>query len=414
MNHTFHYIKKQLHCEQVALRDVARRFGTPLYVMSRNHIEMQYAEFARAFAPIDPLICYAVKANFNLSIIRIVAKLGAGADVGSEGELFRARKSGVSAKVIVFSGVGKTSDEIAYALREGVLFLKVESLAELQQISRVAQKLRMTARIALRVNPDVTAQTHAHIATGGKDKKFGIDAAQIGAALRLIKKLPRVELVGLDVQIGSQLPSPAPFVRTLRTLLRVKRDIEAQGFRIDYLDLGGGFPIAYRAEAPQLSLQTFADAMIPLLKNCGATVVFEPGRFLVGNAGALLTRVLYCKTTTHGKNFVVVDAGTNELIRPVLYGAYHHIIPAQHTARTITADIVGPICESSDCFAYDRTIADVAEGELLAIMTAGAYGSTMGSNYNGRLRPAEVLVSGKKVRVIRARETLKQMIRNEE
>lgn len=413
MQKPFQYVKSELYCEKVKIKTLAKKFGTPLYVMSENNIKNQYALFESAFSGLDHMICYAIKANFNLSIIGLLARAGSGADVGGAGDLHRALKAGIPAQKIVMSGVGKTKIEIEQAIKNKILMIKVESISELKQINTIAKKLRSVAPLAVRINPAVETLTHAHISTGGKGNKFGIDENDVSKIFRLAKKLPNVKIIGLDIQIGSQIPDPAPYLEAIKKLLVIKEKAETLGFDIRYIDLGGGYPVTYNENDPKKELSVFASAITKILKDSGGTIIFEPGRFMVANAGALVTEVLYRKENSQGKKFVIVDAGISELIRPVLYGAYHHILPVKYSRKNIVADIVGPICESSDYFAKDRKISAVEEGGYLAILSAGAYGSVMGSNYNGRLRPPEILVSGKNARLIRKRETFSQFIQNE-
>jgi diaminopimelate decarboxylase len=410
----FHYKNKELYCEQVPVQKLAKNFGTPLYVTSTASIMDQLSIFEDSFKELDHMTCYAVKANYNLSVIKLLADKGIGADAGSQGEIFRALKAGIPSNKILFSGVGKTRDDIAYALKKKIFMFKVESLSEIQAINTIAKKSNVVAKILIRINPNVSVDTHKHISTGGIEHKFGIDQGSVSEVLRVVKSSKNIDLQGFAIHIGSQIADPIAYANSIKVILKIKIKSEKEGFNIKYLNIGGGFPITYDNDNPKLLLHKFAEVIIPELKDCGAKILFEPGRFLVGNSSVLLTEVLYTKQNTNKKNFVVVDAGMTELMRPALYSAYHHIIPTKiNSTLNIIADIVGPVCESSDAFAHDRKINKVKEGDTLAILSAGAYGSVMASNYNGRLRPAEVLVDGKKSKVIRKRETLEQTIVNE-
>jgi len=409
----FHYMDNVLLCENVRLDELAETYGTPLFVTSKRSLVESSREFEEAFAALPHLTCYSVKANFNLSVIRTFAEKGYGCDVNSGGELFRALKAGVEAGKIIFAGVGKRADEIAYALDAGVLMLKVESLSELRAIDRIAADKGVVAPVALRINPNVTAETHPYITTGDSKEKFGIDEAGLEEAFSMLRSLRHVRLVALDMHIGSQIFDPEYYVAATTVLLDIFETARSLGFSIDYLDIGGGFPVTYDARKPATPIGHFADKLVPLLAPSGVKVIFEPGRFLVANASVLLTRLLYRKRNHTGKQFFIVDAGLTELIRPALYQSHHEVLSVIRHDATVVADIVGPICESSDFFARQRTIDDAAEGELLAVMSSGAYAAVMGSNYNGRLRPAEVMVEGSEVRVIRRRETFGQLVENE-
>lgn len=411
----FYYKNDHLHCEGVKLADLAKAFGTPLYVTSKNAILAQYRRFEKAFKPLNHLTCYSVKANYALAALRALAQEGSGFDVNSGGELFRALAAGAKPKKIVVAGVAKTRAEIEFAIRSKVLFQKVESLSELRVIDELGKKLKTVAPIALRLNPNVAAETHPYITTGNDEKKFGIDDALIEDAIALATKLKHVRLVGLAMHIGSQILDAQSYVEALFKLLSAKALAESKGFEIKYLDIGGGFPITYRQTQPAPSIEAFAEKIVPLLKNQSAQIILEPGRYIVGNATVILTEILYRKQNHRGKNFVIVDAAMTELIRPTLYEAYHDILPVARKERdVIIADVVGGACESGDFFALDREMPDVKEGELLAICSAGAYGYSMSSNYNARPRAAEAMVSGKKAKLIRKRETYKQLIQNEQ
>jgi diaminopimelate decarboxylase len=409
----FHYTGTNLTCDDVSLEQLAGIYGTPLFVTSARSLIESYQTFENAFKALSHFTCYSVKANYNLSVIRTFAELGCGCDVNSGGELYRALKAGVSPEKIIFAGVGKKAEEISYALQSGVLMLKAESLSELRAIDRIAGELGKTASVAIRINPNVTAETHPYITTGDSKEKFGIDEAELAAVFSLISGLPNLKLVGLDMHIGSQIFDPEYYVAATMKMLAIFKASKELGFAIEFLDIGGGFPVTYDPLKPATPIEHFAEKLIPMLQPLGVKVIFEPGRYLVANASVLLTRILYKKSNHTGKQFFVVDAGMTELIRPALYQSHHEIQAVTFHDETIMADVVGPVCESSDFFARHREISAAEEGELLAVMSAGAYAAVMGSNYNGRLRPAEVLVNGSKVELVRNRETLEQLIQNE-
>lgn len=409
----FEYRQGELYCEQVPLSKLAGQFGTPLYVYSRNHIVGQFAGLDRAFRKIDHLICYAVKANSNLSIIRELARAGAGFDIVSAGELYRVQRAGGDPGKCVFSGVGKTVDEIAYALKLGIYIFNVESEAELRQLDRVARRLKKRAPIALRVNPGVDPDTHHYISTGKEESKFGISIKRALSVYHEASRLSGVEIRGVQMHIGSQIVKTQPYVLASRKLLALVDEVRRLApATLRSVDIGGGIGIRYKDQTPPTP-QQFANAVLPLVKNIGLRVLFEPGRFIVGNGGVLVTRVIYVKKTPV-KTFVITDAAMNDLIRPALYGSYHEIVPARATkAGKLKADIVGPVCESGDFFAEGRQIPAVSEGELLVLKSAGAYGMAMASNYNSRPRPAEVLVNGRRSELVRRRETLKDLVAGE-
>jgi diaminopimelate decarboxylase len=368
-----------------------------------------------AFGEIEPLICFSVKANSNLAILKALVDKGAGLDIVSGGELFRAKQVGCPAQKVVFASVGKTDKEIADAIREGILFFNVESLPELENIDRIARSLNTSARVAIRINPDVEPKTHKFITTGKLTNKFGVDFATAGKILTRSAKFSHAEIVGLHIHIGSQITESAPFVAAIAKMVGFIQRLKKRGVRLEYLNIGGGLGIVYYKELPQTA-EKFARKVLPLLKKTKLKIILEPGRFVVGNAGVLITRVLYLKSAPK-KKFVIVDAGMNDLIRPALYDAYHRILPLRKAppsdGRGVKADVVGPICESGDFFAKDRVIPRPRESGYLAIMGAGAYGFSMSSNYNSRLRAEEVLVAKDKVFVIRKRETLSDLIDNE-
>jgi diaminopimelate decarboxylase len=410
----FHYKNNDLYCGTVPIKTLAEKFGTPLYVTSAQSIQEQYASFEDAFKILDPLICYAVKANANLSILHMLKKAGAGADVGGSGELYKALQAGISPNKIVVSGVGKTKADIEYALGAQVLALKAESGSEILLINSIAEKMRISADIMIRINPRVTVDTHKHISTGDIGHKFGIEEKVLLEFLGKNKNLNHINIIGLCIHIGSQIADPKAYAIAIKNALHTKNILEQRGHAISYFSVGGGFPITYDAKNPKLILNTFSKVIVPLLSGCKAKIIFEPGRYIVGNASALITRALYIKQNSKGKNFIIADAGMTELMRPALYSAHHDIVPVSNKEkRRMKADIVGPVCESTDTFACGRTITRVKEGDLLAILSVGAYGAVMASNYNGRLRPPEVLVNFSDYKIIRKREEMEQLIQNE-
>lgn len=409
----FQYRNGELHCEAVPLARLAAKFGTPLYVYSRGHILDQYRALDRAFAPVDHLICYAVKANTNRAVVRTLAEAGAGFDIVSGGELYRVIHAGGQAGQCVFAGVGKTVAEIEFALQRGIYCFNVESEPELAAIDAVARRLRKRAPVALRVNPGVDPDTHHYISTGKHGSKFGISIRHALDVYRRARRLRGVEIRGVEMHIGSQITTTAPFVLAIRKMLPVVEAVRALApATFQFFDIGGGLGIRYRNERPPTAAQ-FARAVLPALRRLGCRILLEPGRFIVGNSGVLLTRVVYLKQTPV-KQFVITDTAMNDLIRPMIYGSYHDIRPVRAARRrTMVADVVGPVCESGDFFAQDRRLPVVKAGELLGIMSAGAYGMAMASNYNSRPRPAEVLVSGRRCELARRRETVKDLVRGE-
>ncbi|MDC7829143.1 MULTISPECIES: diaminopimelate decarboxylase [Pseudomonas] len=401
----------ELHAEGVALSAVAQQFGTPAYVYSRAHIESQYRAYTDALAGLPHLVCFAVKANSNLGVLNVLARLGAGFDIVSRGELERVLAAGGDPHRVVFSGVGKTRDDMRRALEVGVHCFNVESTDELERLQQVAAELGVVAPISLRVNPDVDAGTHPYISTGLKENKFGIDIADAEAVYARAAELPNLEILGVDCHIGSQLTTLPPFLDALDRLLALIDRLAERGILIRHLDLGGGLGVRYRDEQPPLA-GDYIQAIRERIAGRSLTLVFEPGRFIVANAGVLLTRVEYLKHTTH-KDFAIVDAAMNDLIRPALYQAWMAVEPVvarQGEARRY--DLVGPICETGDFLAKDRELV-LAEGDLLAIRSAGAYGFTMSSNYNTRGRAAEVMVDGDQAHLVRRRETLEELFAGE-
>ena len=401
-----------LRCENLSYTELAERYGTPLYVYSQAALDSAFAAYQTAFAALNPLVCYAVKANGNLAVIRRFAELGSGFDIVSGGELARVLAAGGSAAKTIFSGVGKSVAEIEFALKAGIKCFNVESLPELERINAVAGRLNLRAPVSLRINPDVDAQTHPYISTGLKDNKFGIAMRDAEAAYRRAAELPHLRVVGIDCHIGSQLIKLDPLVEACERILNLADRLAAQGIALQHIDLGGGVGIVYRDEdTPDLA--AYAAAVRELIGSRTLGLILEPRRSLVGNAGDLLTRVEYVKHNEN-KNFVITDAAMNDLMRPALYQAYHHIEPAETpSAAPFAADIVGPICETGDFLAKDRSIAAQA-GDLLVVRSAGAYASSMAGNYNTRPRAAEVLVCGSQARLVRRRETIEEMLANEQ
>ena len=410
----FTYRAERLHCEAVPATRLVAEYGTPLYVYSAGAMRSRLHEFAEAFAELSPLLAYSVKSNGNLAVLRLLAGQGAGADIVSGGELFRARLAGIPADRIVFSGVGKTVTELAAALREGIYAFNVESAGELHALNELAVTMGVRAPIALRVNPDVLSPTpHHYTATGHSTTKFGIPFEEARALYRRAGELPGLVVRGVDVHIGSQILQVEPYRQTVLRVLQLTSELRVDGHRLEFLDLGGGFGVSYEGE-PGLSPAEFARALLPHLRAAGLRLVIEPGRYISGPAGLLLTRVLYVKRMG-GKTYVITDAGMNDLLRPSHYSSYHRILPGTRvTGRPeLTVDVVGPICESGDFLALDRLLPAPEPGELLAVETAGAYGFSMASTYNARPRPAEVMVDGEAHRLIRRRETYAELVQGE-
>ena len=423
--HRFHYVGNTLHCESVDLAAVARLYGTPTYVYSAATVEDNYRRLAGSLGGVDVQLCYALKANASLALLRLLANLGAGFDLVSGGELRRVLAAGAKVDRSVFAGVGKTEAEIRLALESGIFALHAESEPELARINHVAGQLGRKAPVAIRVNPDVDAKTHAKITTGRSENKFGIPLKAAAAAYAMAAKLPHLEIKGVQMHIGSQLTEVGPFVEAVGKIAPLARQLQ-RDYAISYFSLGGGIGVVYQdalasggqawwdalpAERRPLTPETYGAALTPLLQPLGLKLLLEPGRFMVGNAGVLLSRVEYLKRG-QGKNFLILDAGMNDLVRPAVYDAYHEIVPLQRdtSRRALKADIVGPVCESTDCFARDRTLQEVGEGEYVAFMSAGAYGYVMANRYNTRPLPAEVLVHGSSFELVNARETFEQMI----
>lgn len=410
--HYFEYKNDELYAEDVAISEIAQRLGTPAYIYSANTLRRHFRVFDEALSGSDHLICYAMKALSNLSVLRLFARMGAGFDIVSGGELMRCLRAGADAHKIVFSGVGKTEDEIAAAIDAGILMLNVESRPELHAIARVARRMDKRAPVSLRVNPDLDPGTHPHISTGHRTSKFGVPLSQVDECYSEAMALTDLEVVGLSTHIGSQITEIAPFAEAAEKLVRMVNGLRARGVALRYLDIGGGLGIPYQEEPP--SPVEYAEAIVGPLRSLGLKLIAEPGRLLVGNAGILITRVLYVKQTDV-KRFVVVDGAMNDLIRPVLYEAYHAIQPVKRRqgVTTVVSDVVGPVCESGDFFAQERELPELREGDLLAIMSAGAYGFVMASNYNSRPRAPEILVDRDKLHVIRERESFADLIARE-
>lgn len=409
----FSYRDGALCAEQVPLEDIARRFGTPCYVYSRAAIERHYGEFARALAGHRALVAYSVKANSNLGVLALLARLGAGFDIVSGGELARVLAAGGDARKVLFSGVGKTAAEIARALEAGILCLNLESEDELARVAQVAAKVGRRAPVAFRVNPDVDAKTHPYISTGLRQNKFGVPYDDAARLYREAASMPQVEVVGIGCHIGSLMASTGPFVDAAARILALAQRLEQEGVRLAHIDLGGGFGIRYRDETPA-SIGEFVDGALGVLAGRAETLVVDPGRAIVGNAGVLLTRVEYVKRGAE-KSFLVVDAAMNDLIRPALYGAWHEVLAvrqADESAAKAVYDVVGPVCESADFIAKERRLAARA-GDLLAVMSAGAYAMAMSSNYNSRARAAEVMVDRGRAHLVRKRESVEELYTGE-
>jgi diaminopimelate decarboxylase len=410
--HHFQYVGDNLYCEDVPVADVAQAVGTPLYLYSNATLRRHFRAFDSAFEDIPHLICFSMKSNSNLAIIRLFAGEGGGVDIVSGGELYRALQAGVDPGKIVFSGVGKQTEDLAYALNSNILMFNVESPQELLQLNAVGESLGKKAPIAIRVNPDVDPKTHPYISTGLRENKFGIDIQEVFEHYTTASQLDNLIVRGVSCHIGSQLTHASPFVDALKRLKGLLTSLARAGIQIRYLDLGGGLGITYDDEEPPHPEQ-YGKAIQEEFDRTDITLILEPGRVITGNAGILVTEVLYVKTSGE-KTFIIVDAAMNDLMRPTLYNSYHGIQPV-HRSRPgkVKADIVGPICESGDFLAKDREVEPYEPGDLMAVMSAGAYGFSMSSNYNSRPRACEVLVSGDRFHVIRARETLADLTRGE-
>ncbi len=410
--HDFHVKNGELCCENIKVSTIAKSVGTPFYLYSYKTLTDHFLKIQRAFAPLNPIICFAMKSNGNSAVIKSLVDLGAGIDIVSVGELKKALLVGSDPKKIVFASVGKTEEEIALAIKTGILLFNVESEPELVEINRIARKMKRYVQAALRINPDVPAPTHDYIHTGSLKKKFGIDLRTTRQIFKAQKKYSHVKVNGVHIHIGSQITEGAPFVGAIKKVVIFIDQLRQEGIDIEYLDIGGGLGIIYKDENPQTA-QAYADKVLPILKKTGLKIIMEPGRFIVGNAGIFVTKVVYVKDNGV-KKFVIVDGGMNDLIRPTLYDAYHEIVPVKQTrAPKFKVDVVGPICESGDFFAHGRFLSKVGRGDLLAVMSAGAYGYVMSSNYNVRGRVPEVMVRGNKFEIVKERETFKDLMKGE-
>ena len=409
----FVYREGKLYCEDLPLDELADSVGTPCYVYSKRALVRAYTEFDQAFAAVDHTICFAVKSNPSLAVLKLLADRGAGMDIVSAGELYRALKAGVPGELIVYSGVGKSPEEIRYALESGILCFNVESLPELATIDQIAGRLGTVAKVSLRINPDVESNTHQYTSTGTKEAKFGISYDSALDCYRKLRNFKNLKAYGIDTHIGSQVTELEPFVLAVKRLVELFVRLTGDGFQLEAIDIGGGLGIRYHDESPP-SLAEYAEALLPILKPLSCRVILEPGRYISGPAGILLTRVIYFKETGV-RNFAVVDAGMNDLLRPSLYEAYHRVLPVlESSEKTVKMDVVGPICETGDWLAKDRLLPRLDQGDLLALLSAGAYSFTMSSNYNSRPRGAEVLVDGSRHRTVRRAETFEDLVRGEE
>jgi len=420
--HDFHYKNGQLYCEQVPVSEIAEQVGTPFYLYSRKTITDHYAKLEKAFRSVNPLICFSMKSNSNLAFLSTLVRQGAGLDIVSGGELYRALNAGCPPEKIVYAGVGKTRPEISQAIDAGILLFNVESIPELETIDTIARSKRQTANVSLRINPGIDPKTHRHITTGKKGTKFGIDFQTAFEIFLERNDLPNLNISGLHVHIGSQITSGDPFVKALKKVLDFVKSLEKEKIEIQYLNLGGGLAAVYHEENPQ-SADQYAARLLPLLrktrfadkKHRRGMLIFEPGRFIAANSGIFVTSVLYVKKTRE-KNFVIVDGGMNDLIRPALYDAYHEIasVKKPDSAATMLSDVVGPICESGDFLGTGRKLpVGLNPEDLLAVFGTGAYGFTMSSQYNSRPRSPEVMVSGRYFEVVRTRETYRDLVRGE-
>jgi diaminopimelate decarboxylase len=411
--HHFTYRENELYCEDIPVRKIAAEIGTPFYLYSHATLTRHFKAFNEAFEGIDRLVCFSAKANTNLAILRLFATLGCGLDIVSGGELFRGIQAGFAPNRIVYSGVGKRIDEIDYALKSEIMMFNMESFDELKLIDQRAAELKKRAPVAIRVNPDVDPKTHPYISTGLRKNKFGIDTEAAIEGYQLAASLEHVEIVGIDCHIGSQITDAGPFEDALESIKALLNRLKAElGIQIKYIDMGGGLGITYGDETPP-SLKEYAKGFLAHLEGMDLKLILEPGRVLVGNAGILITRVLF-KKPGHAKDFIIVDAGMNDLLRPTLYNAFHAIEPVVRSEASLTvADVVGPICESGDFLAIDRNLTDVDSGDLLAVMSTGAYGFVMSSNYCSRPRVAEVMVKGGQYQVVKKRENYEDLVRGE-
>jgi diaminopimelate decarboxylase len=406
----FHYKNGTLFCEEIPVPQIADQMGTPLYLYSKNTILRHYRRLEESLAGIDHIICYALKANPSLGVCKVLAEAGSGGEIVSGGELFRALRVGIPPHKIVFNGNGKTAEEMKAAFDSDILMFNVDSESELRLLNRIAAEEGRTARVALRVNPDIDPRTHPYISTGLRENKFGVAIEDAVELYKQADAMPNIEVVGIHKHIGSQIVKVSPFVESLERIMSLVTQLNRKGLELRYVDMGGGIGITYNEERPP-SFEDYVGAIRPLIGGSGCTLIVEPGRVIVGNAGILVTRVLHVKKTA-SKNFVVVDAAMNDFSRPSIYGAYHRIAPVEHGENeraAIVADVVGGICESADFFARGREIHEPEPGELIAIMSAGAYGAAMSSNYNSRPLIAEAMVDGTQMTMIRRRQTFEEM-----
>lgn len=414
--HEFKYKNNNLYCEDINLKELADKFGTPLYVYSRKTLISHFRKIKEAFKAVHPLICFSMKANSSIALCKLLVKEGAGLDIVSGGELYKALKTGVSSKKVVYAGVGKTAKEIEFAMSHHIFLFNVESQPELFLINEIAGRLGIRQKVAIRINPDIKAHTHKYTTTGHSQNKFGIDLDTAGNIFLDNERYKNLSICGVHMHIGSQIVEREPFTAAINKIIHFIKGLEKQGVHIRWINIGGGLGIIYSNERPQTAVE-YAKEVVPLLKKIRANVILEPGRFIAGNSSVLLTNVTYVKETAV-RNFAIVDAGMNDLIRPSLYDAYHAILPVNSPSyngskKISIYDVVGPICESGDFLGKDRKFIDLKAGDVLAVMGAGAYGFSMASNYNSRPRPAEVLVEGSKVKIIRRREAYADLIRAE-
>ncbi|MDD3296792.1 MAG: diaminopimelate decarboxylase [Candidatus Omnitrophica bacterium] len=413
--HHFIFKNRELYCEGCKAKDLAKEYGTPLYVYSRRTLTEHFDKIKKAFRSIKPVICYSVKANSNLTLLKLIVAAGGGLDIVSGGELYRAKKVKCPPERIVYASVGKTDLEIQEAISYGILMFNVESTPELHNINRIASRLNKKVRVALRFNPDVKPKTHSYIITGKKETKFGMDSETLKNIFLEQYNYPNIKLAGIHMHIGSQISQAGPFIKAIGKVKKIITQLRQKGIIISYLNIGGGLGIVYNKEKPQTAGE-FANKVLPLLKGLDLKVLLEPGRFIAGNSGIFLTKVIYVKNTPV-KKFFIVDGAMNDLLRPSLYGAYHDVVTVNKNLKSKTqnqklADVVGPICESGDFLAKDRSL-EAKQGDYLAVMGAGAYGFSMSSNYNSRRRPAEVLVDGKTSYIVRRRESYQDLTGNE-
>ncbi|WP_457640223.1 diaminopimelate decarboxylase [Persephonella sp.] len=412
-NEYFRYVGGELYCENVPLSEIAQEVGTPVYVYSKKAVLDKISQYKEAFRDYPTLICYAAKANSNLSILKLFRNEGLGLDIVSGGELFRGLRAGFSPEKIVYAGVGKTDNELEYAVENQILSFNVESLMELEVLNYIGQKKGKKVNVSIRINPDVDPKTHPYISTGLKTSKFGIDMEDALTAFQTADRLPNLNLVGIHCHIGSQIMDVSPYREAVEKTVELVFKLKKEGIELQHIDIGGGLGIKYRPEDKPPTPYQLAQMVLPAVRKTGLKLLIEPGRSLIGEAGALISQVIFLKDKKD-KHFVIIDAGMNDLLRPAMYNAYHHILTVKRKENKIKADIVGPICETGDFFALDREIDTVERGEFIAVMSAGAYGFSMSSNYNTRPRSAEVLVDGSNYRVIRERETYEYIIKPEE